>query len=168
MKQYKHWPYLVSDSGKVVNMRTSKELKPNLAGRKGSEYMQVKLCNYGDCKSIYIHQLVAELYVLKPRANEDYQVTFIDGDRFNTSSGNLKWSTQEELLNTAKNSLKNRAAWHCVQASKKGFGYIFPKIRDAERFGFDSSSICHVISGKLSNCKGYSFESLANLRAVPA
>lgn len=164
MKKYKHWPYLVSCCGKVVNQRTAKQLNPYLSGRKGSEYLQVQLCLSGKSKRVYVHQMVAELYVSKPEGSERHQVNHIDGDRFNNSAANLEWVTiQENLEHAAINGLRNLPASHSIQASDDGFGYVFPTIRSAEHFGFDSSAVCKVLNGSRNKCKGFKFESLAKV-----
>lgn len=161
MKRFRNSRYIVFDDGTVYSEKSRKNLKPYCSGRSGSEYYQVNLWVKGKSIKIYIHQIVAELY-LDEKPSKEHQINHIDGDRFNNKASNLEWvSLQENLEHAAATGLRSFSASHCVQALKDGFGYVFPKIRDANLLGFDSGSICQILSGKRNKCKGFEFHSLS-------
>ena len=96
--------YCVDDSGYVISKErevvskcggtyTIKEriLKPSVAGK---GYMSVSLCRYGVSTRVYIHRLVAELFV--PNPNNYNVVNHIDGNKNNNSASNLEWCSYSE------------------------------------------------------------------------
>lgn len=161
MKRFRNSRYLVSDDGGIFSEKSRRDLKPYLSGRKGSEYLQVELWIDGSRERLYVHRIVAELF-LGDQPSLDHQVNHIDGDRLNNNAKNLEWVTlQGNLEHAYENGLRKTRASHCIQASKNGFGYVFPKMRNAEMMGFDSGSICKVLAGERNKCKGFYFASLA-------
>lgn len=92
MKFYPFSRYEVSKSG-VVRNRNGRVLKgsANMHG-----YLTVSL--YHDFKerfiTVYIHRIVAELFVTNPHNYP--QVNHIDGDKANNNSQNLEWVTPKQ------------------------------------------------------------------------
>jgi hypothetical protein len=88
--------YHVSDKGRVKNTKTGRILKgsPNRYG-----YPSVSVCNKDGCFRREIHRLVATAFV-EGRA-PGLRVLLVDGNRQNVDATNLKWSTQQEVVDNA-------------------------------------------------------------------
>lgn len=84
--------YMISNTGKVINGKTNKELKPQLS-KKG--YLLVGIFN----RNHYIHRLVAQMFI--PNPENKPQVNHINGDKFCNWIGNLEWSTARENIQHA-------------------------------------------------------------------
>lgn len=87
--------YQVSDTGKVKNIRTNKELKPfiNSLG-----YLQVDLRDVnGKRKEMLVHRLVALSFLPNPKNLP--VINHIDEDPRNNMLGNLEWMTQKDNCN---------------------------------------------------------------------
>ena len=54
--------YAITDTGKVINLKTSKELKQ----REKKGYMNVSLFNKGKKKNELVHRLVAKAFISNP------------------------------------------------------------------------------------------------------
>jgi hypothetical protein len=92
--------YEISNSGKVISLRTNKVLKPSLVG---AGYPRVCLRINGEQKNCYIHRLVAEAFVPKPEG-EDLEVNHKDGNKLNFHWSNLEWITHKENVKHAKDN----------------------------------------------------------------
>ena len=81
--------YEVSDSGVVRNIKKNRELKPsrNLGG-----YCFVNIKG----KSVYIHRLVAEMFI--PKIDGKSCVNHKDGNKSNNAVENLEWCTYSENM----------------------------------------------------------------------
>lgn len=80
------FPYQVSDTGLVKNVRTGRLLK-HIVQSKG--YMHVTLCNKGVMKQVSVHRLVTK-YFIGPCPN-GFQVNHIDGIKSNNILSNLEY-----------------------------------------------------------------------------
>ena len=83
--------YLVSDRGRVFNLKFKRFLKPSNDGR---GYFYVGLCKNGVEKNQKIHRLVANAFIPNPENKET--VNHIDGIKINNFDSNLEWATQSE------------------------------------------------------------------------
>lgn len=80
------FPYQVSDSGIVKNIRTGRILKCIL---QANGYFHVTLCNKGVLRQVSVHRLVAETF-LGP-CPLGFQVNHIDGIKSNNALSNLEY-----------------------------------------------------------------------------
>lgn len=102
-------PYLISNKGRLKGLKKdskgSKDSTENLAlkrGRKGYlvyDFM-VSEKNSHECefKRFRIDILVLEAFCLEPKTEKNQFVIHLDGDLENSCIENLKWGTEDELL----------------------------------------------------------------------
>lgn len=90
---YPGYAYAFSSDGKVVNLRTQKERKPQYNSRNG--YQMIIMMADGQYKGKYVHRCVAELFVDNP--NGYNYVGHLDGDKQNNAASNLYWMSDEEF-----------------------------------------------------------------------
>lgn len=100
---YPGYAYAFSADGKVVNLRTGKERKPQLNSKSG--YPMIIMMSDGRYKGFYVHRCVAELFV--PNPNNYNFVTHINGDRADNRAVNLAWISDEEFKASFKKKKKN-------------------------------------------------------------
>lgn len=62
----------------------------------GTGYLQVRLEVNGNKVAKYVHRLVAEAFLKKPR--DDLEVDHLDSDKTNNSASNLAWVTRLENM----------------------------------------------------------------------
>lgn len=94
--------YKISNMGRVVSLKTNKELKPFKVG-KYRNYLAVRFYNKDGTrkgKDFKIHRLVAMHFI--PNPNNYPQVNHIDGNTFNNKLDNLEW---------CNNSMNQKHAW---------------------------------------------------------
>ncbi len=101
----KNATYRISNYGRIkaVNRKTGKEkLLKGSRSKRGHQRLNIKL-ETGKGAGVYVHRIVAEAFVSQP--NEDCKfVIHLDHDKGNNHYKNLKWVTQDELNNHAKES----------------------------------------------------------------
>jgi len=116
--------YGVDESGNVKNLKTGRILKPN--NHKGYKY--VKLYSADRNRTVLVHRLVAEAFLLNP--SQLPEVNHKDENTANNCVENLEWCTSkynanyghhiEHCQNTLKNSGKS---WfgkkHSAESKKK-------------------------------------------------
>lgn len=91
--------YMVSDRGRVMNVRNGRVLSPHESAH---GYLQVGLGYVGDkkdsaghrAKAFYLHRLVLEAF--KPILAHDLEVNHIDGNKANNTLANLEWCASSE------------------------------------------------------------------------
>lgn len=99
MEIYKDIPgyegyYQVSNLGNVKSIRSNKVIKPT-PHTKG--YLKAQLCVNGKRKMLYIHRLVAELFIPNELGLE--QVNHINRDKHDNRVENLEWvSCQDNII----------------------------------------------------------------------
>ena len=100
---WKHYvdKYSVSDEGQIKNEITGRilKLRPSHRG-----YLKTNISINGKIRTIFIHQIVAQLFI--PNPNNLPQVNHIDGDKTHNNKENLEWVTEKENMRHAiKNNL---------------------------------------------------------------
>lgn len=123
--------YDISTKGKVYNIKTHKEVKPQPSGR---GYLRVKLYNNGEYKRFDVHVLMARAY-LKPEFSP-FVVNHIDTDKHNNDLKNLELITQSGNIkhayrNGRRSTLRGRKVW--VLRDYNGNIRIYANINDASK-----------------------------------
>jgi hypothetical protein len=144
--------YAIGKIGYVVNLKTSRILKPGFSGR---EYLFVVLSGDNIHKNLYIHRLVALNFV--PNPNNKSQVNHINGIKTDNRAENLEWVTpSENILHSFKNGLSiphyknNIIKINFEEASRIRCLYL-SGMRQSELasiYGVDQSAISHIVNNK--------------------
>lgn len=166
--------YQVSNTGKVrrigkcSNQYTSWETKRELkAGDNGSGYKFVNLSHHNNQKQKYIHRLVAQAFIEKPKCDEYLTVNHKDGNKNNNDVNNLEWATQSENNQHAYDVLNKKTLKNNPKVSKVVIQYDlndnkikqYPSIREAERkTNINSSSISEVCRNIRSTAGGFKWK----------
>ena len=103
--------YAVSNYGNVYSIRSERILIP-IKTRAG--YLRVHLSVGGDCKSRFVHRLVAQAFIPNPDGKPT--VNHSDGNKFNNCIDNLVWATHKENNEHAYNSGLKRLGENNAQA----------------------------------------------------
>lgn len=103
--------YLVSDDGRVKNVRTGKYLTGYLHESAGGVYRRLELNLHGRRVRIFTHRLVAIMWGQPPRGvgietpgtlgARVAQVNHLDGNTLNNKAENLEWCTPRENMEHA-------------------------------------------------------------------
>lgn len=159
--------YEVSNLGRVRSHGSIRSVKP------WNNYCVAKLYRNGNCKTAYVHRLVAKAFI--PNPQNKHFVNHKDGDKRNNHADNLEWCTrQENEIHAWKHGLKERirqtsranaiiARTHVdnkipvTQYSMNGSPIMnWPSAADAMReIGVDASAISKCCRGKLNQTGGY-------------
>lgn len=132
-------------------------------------YHKVQLYKDGKSQMLYIHRLVASLFIPNPENKE--QVNHIDGNKANNKVSNLEWATSKENLHHAeklglrsnvspmlgKKGILNPTS-KCVNQYDKNGRYLatYYGVSEAARHvGVVSSSISACANGRHKTCAGY-------------
>lgn len=86
--------YIVYPNGRIYSKKTKRFLKPWVHQSRSNVYLRVGLYHKGKRVKIFVHQLVARLYVKGYKAG--LEVNHLDGDTFNNNFDNLEWSTPQD------------------------------------------------------------------------
>ena len=95
MRKYRKYDlsdYTVTKDGEIINNHNGRKIKPQPNGK---GYLRFSLGG----KMVFVHRLVAELYV--PNPENKPQVNHKDGNKRNNSADNLEWVTNQENRNHA-------------------------------------------------------------------
>lgn len=84
--------YTITPEGEVINNKWNRKVKPQ-PNRKG--YLRFSVGG----KLMFVHRLVAQLYV--PNPDNKPQVNHKDGNKLNNNADNLEWVTNQENRNHA-------------------------------------------------------------------
>lgn len=95
MKQIPNFPnYTISTDGIIMGQNAE---KAQTHGKNGYKYVTVYANNVS--KKLYVHRLMAELYI--PNPENKRTVNHIDGDKHNNNLSNLEWHTDSENIQHA-------------------------------------------------------------------
>lgn len=142
--------YWVDPKGRIWSEKSNKYLKPcyNKWG-----YAYVDLCNNRHKSRVFIHQIVAKMFI--PNPNNLPQINHKDEDKTNNHVENLEWCTAS--YNNSYGSLPYKTAKRCgkpVLCVETGISYVSAG-EAARRTGCCSKSILHVCNGKFHTTHGY-------------
>lgn len=142
--------YWVDPKGKIWSEKSNKYLKPcyNKWG-----YAYVDLCNNGHKSRVFIHQIVAKMFI--PNPNNLPQVNHKNEDKTNNHVNNLEWCTAS--YNNSYGSLPLRTAIRCgkrVTCIETGITYNSAG-EAARATGCCRSSILSICNGKFYTTHGY-------------
>lgn len=138
--------YEVSTWGRVRNIK-SKKIK--IPFKNNGRCFRVRVLINGKYYKAFVHQLVANAFLPKPRPNQRY-VIHINKDLFDNRVENLKWAT-------FKDCIIHRRGRQVIQYSLDG-KYIrtWDYIRQVEReLGYHRQNISKVCQGKYKQAYGF-------------
>ena len=158
--------YLVSDSGKVMTTTTRAGwpaglvMKPSLrGGKEGKRYPSVRLIgripegsNRGPQKMVYLHILVAQAWVKKPRHGRALlEVEHINQDKLDCSAGNLMWiNHSKNMLRSYQFSTRPRALTASIVLEARGLystgEHTYREL--AEKYSVNWKTLREAIMGK--------------------
>lgn len=101
--------YEISNEGDVLSLRSGRIRKPVLSN--ANRYLTMILCGDKHKKTVYIHRLVAEVFVDNP--NGFTSVNHKDENKLNNNASNLEWCTQ--AYNNTYNGKDQRVCKGVVQ-----------------------------------------------------
>jgi hypothetical protein len=120
--------YLVSNSGKIVSYLDKPKKARALKLKEIEGYPCISVRMHGVKKSLFVHRLVADAFLKKKKAKQDF-VLHLDHDKRNNNVSNLKWAGIKEQVEHRKSSpavkkaLKNRVL----------IGGVFSKVLDEKK-----------------------------------
>lgn len=142
--------YLVSNTGKILSLRTGALRKPQANVRTG--YYMLFLCGDNTKKQEYVHRLVAEAFCEKPEGSEC--INHKDEDRQNNNADNLEWCTYRY-----NNTYNHKCDIYCKAIAQMKDGVIIKvwrSARDAEKhFHTNYKNISAVCRGLRPRAGGY-------------
>lgn len=103
-QRIKETNYFITETGIIINEKTRSILKPN---NNGKGYHKVQIYIDGKRRPFYIHRLVADHFIKKPRKRYCDQVNHKDGDKSNNHYLNLEWVTNSENQKHKHKLIKN-------------------------------------------------------------
>ena len=101
--------YGVTETGKVWSWKSNKYLKPYCTGKKGNDYLTVRLYKNSRGADRKIHLLVLKTFVGLPP--ESMEACHNDGNRYNNKLSNLRWDTASS---NTRDSIKHGTA-NCLR-----------------------------------------------------
>ncbi len=152
-KKIKDYPnYLISKDGKIYSL-ISKKIKD--FEKIDSGYCRVRLFNgtSNKGKKFYVHQLVAQTYILNPNGYD--QVNHKDLNKHNNNINNLEWC--DASMNMQHNADNKPNGRKVIQYDKEdNIINRFNSIKEAsQQTNTNDTSIIHCCSGKFKTAGGY-------------
>lgn len=177
-KQIEDYPnYFISNTGKIRNVKTGRELSQRLT-RYG--YLEVHLCKNGKQNYLKIHRLVAQAFIPNPD-NLD-TVDHLNSIKTDNRIENLRWLSRSENSKRFHREQKTeewkelnklvcrknfeKANEKAIEITKKPIvcietGKIYESLSQASReLNLTTSNICNVLKGKYSQTHGLHFKYL--------
>ena len=147
--------YAVSNTGKVKNVRTGKEIKQV---ENSSGYLTVGLCQNEKKANFRVHRLVALTFIPNPKNKED--VNHIDGNKKNNHVDNLEWNTRKENDNHArKMGLKHDNKPVKITDLENGETYVFFSISEGARYlNLNKGILSRALKQRNGKYKNYQIE----------
>lgn len=158
--------YQVSDRGRVYRV----DRGHHMAGMCNHDgYRIVTLCKDGKQCKVFVHRLVAAVFV--PNPDNKPEVNHKDGNKANNMASNLEWCTRLENVRHAcatglrsKEQYRARALAASMKTRRKvrrSDGAIFDSVTEAaQSIGKTCAAVYNVMRGLRLSAGGYSFEYL--------
>jgi hypothetical protein len=141
--------YGITDDGNIYSHKSNKYLKHH---KNDNGYYRVACMIGNQRKSLYIHRLVAEAYLVEPTKNQ-IQVNHKDMNRLNNNVSNLEWVTPSE--NTQHSVDNNPEQYKHLQKKVARLDKNTEQIIDTFNGIKQASRSCNVNSGSIVKvCKG--------------
>lgn len=144
--------YIVSDWGKVFNRERNAFLRPTNSGR---GYRRVALYNGQGKHMVYVHLLVAELFI--PDYRPGCRIRFLDGDPANCMLDNLLFGRPRRAPSPTR--IRPRKSVMIVET-----GEVFNTVREvADHIGGYPSNVYQTLKGRYNSYLGYTFDYIFDL-----
>lgn len=137
--------YLVSNYGQIKSLISGKFIKHNIIP---NGYHVVHLYRNGRRKALYVHRIVAGVFIDNPNNLSD--VDHINEDKNNNSVDNLQWLSNRD--NTRKSQKKE-----IIRIDAQGNEIRYEALMDAVREGFNKRGIWRCLNGVRKTHRGYSW-----------
>lgn len=138
--------YLISNLGRVRNIKTNNLLRPSLT----CGYYKIRCCQNKKTKDFMIHKLVYETFSEDYSNDKNMVIDHIDGNKLNNAYSNLRKITLSENVKSAYYNTKTNSS--CKKVGQYDLNnnliHTFQSARQAaEELGLDSSVISKVCRG---------------------
>lgn len=151
--------YAVTEDGKIFSRKSGnwRELKPQTDT---DGYLQVRLCTNGLGRLTFVHRIVAETFIPKPKIPAKWEVNHIDGNKTNNSVDNLEWcGRRDNIIHAHDNGLIKTRTPITATNVLTGEKLDFKGQHDAARvLGINQGNINHALKRVDGTSKGYKFE----------
>ena len=165
---WQNFDYAISTHGRVWSCKTNRFIKPVKSDVTG--YLVVSMSYHGGCKNVFVHRLVAEMFI--PNPYDLPVVRHLDGDPTNNVVWNLAWGTAKDnyedsvrhgtaRLFSDEDSEKGCAVTRrpvIAISESNGSQIWFPSQHDAAReLNLIQAHISECVKGHRKHTGGYSF-----------
>ena len=147
--------YEVSNMGNVRNIKTGRVLKPQ---KDKGGYLCVVLYRNGKHKQCKIHRLVAFAFIPNDDVEHKTDVNHISEVKTENFVENLEWCTRKENNNHGTHNermAKSKSKKVIGKSLTENKVIVLQSTRQANKFGFDQSTISKCCKGKQRQHKGY-------------
>jgi Mor family transcriptional regulator len=127
----------ISNYGRIKSFRTKKIGGKILSGTHISNYKVTFVETVdGKRKTLFVHKLVAELFLLNTDKNKNF-VIHKDYDLLNNYVGNLQWATKEEVGRHKLENPNNKNRTYYTKLTQSDVDYIRKRVVRNKREGRD-------------------------------